>query len=173
MPDKRYQQIRRRFMLAVTIMLAVLVGLLVWESLYDYQRITSEVPSRHAEFDLLWFGTLFKHGTVAFLMTVFIVINSFLFLRQIRRLEMSSLQLEAQQYELAVKAAMIDSALDAIILLDENGRLLQFNNALCVLTGRGRQELEAMSLQDIVYAGESRHDRRSDPSDPGIRPGGV
>ncbi len=97
-----------------------------------------------------WRVTFYKQGAIVFLLSVFIVVLSFLFLRQLRRFEMKSLQLEAQQQETVVKAEMIDSALDAILLLDEKGCLLQFNNALCSLTGRSRSELETMKLQDFV-----------------------
>ncbi len=150
MPTNRYQQIRRRFIIAVATLLAVLIGMLAWESIYDYHRIVSEASSGRAEVEPLWLGTLLKHGSIAILLTVFIVTLSFFFLRQMRRLEMITRQLEEQQQELAVKAIMIDSALDAILLLDEKGRLLQFNNALCDLTGLSRRQLETMRIQDVM-----------------------
>ncbi|MHB8121017.1 MAG: ATP-binding protein [Desulfuromonadaceae bacterium] len=112
--------------------------------------VVSIISYDKAEVIAACLSNIYKEGAIAFLLSCFIVLLSFLFLRQLRRLEMASLEFETQQQELVIKAKMVDSALDAILLLDENGRLLQFNSALCNLTGRSRLELETMKLQDIV-----------------------
>ena len=150
MPTIHYQKIKRRFVLAVVTVLTVLAGLFVWDSVYVRRLIVSGVSFSRTEIYALWLVNVYKQCVVACLLSVFIVALSFIFLRQLRRLEMTTQQLKAQQQELLVKAKMVDSALDIILLLDENGCLLQFNNALCSLTGRSRQELETMKLQDIV-----------------------
>lgn len=112
--------------------------------------VVSVVSFNWDEVIAAWRSALYKLCLIAVLFSSFIVLISVLFLRQLRHLETKSLQLEAQQQELAVKAEMLDSALDAILLLDDKGYLLQFNNALCKLTGRSRQELETMRIHDFM-----------------------
>lgn len=150
MPTNNYQQIRYKFIFVVTAVMMVLTGLFIWNSALESQLIVFGTSFSRAEIDALWRANFYKQGAISFLLSVFIVLLSILFLRQLRRLEMASRQLETQQQELVIKAEMVDSALDAILLLDENGRLLQFNSALCHLTGRSRLELESMKLQDVV-----------------------
>jgi len=150
MSTNYYQQIRRRFIIAVAAVLLALVGLISWDLVHEHHLILSGVSSDRAESLGYWMTQFYREGVIGFLFSVSIVVFSILFLRQLRRLEVTSRQLEAQQLELAIKAHMIDSALDAILLLDEKGCLLQFNNALCALTGRSRRELETMRLQDFM-----------------------
>jgi len=47
---------------------------------------------------------------------------------------------------------MIDSVSDAILLLDEKGRLVQFSNSLCAITGLSRQNMESGRIQDFMPA---------------------
>ncbi|NTW81440.1 MAG: PAS domain S-box protein, partial [Geobacteraceae bacterium] len=112
--------------------------------------VVSIISYDKAEIVAAWRSNVYINGLILCLLFIFIVPLSYVFLRQLRRLEMASQQLETQQQELVIKAKMVDSALDSILLLDEDGRLLQFNSALCNLTGRSRQELETMKLQDVV-----------------------
>ncbi len=57
--------------------------------------------------------------------------------------------LSKQQSELLTKAAQIDAANDAILLIDLDGRLHSFNQALCKLTGYAETELRGRRLQEI------------------------
>jgi PAS domain S-box-containing protein len=51
--------------------------------------------------------------------------------------------------ELKLKAQLLDSATDAILLLDPDAALLYFNDALARMTGYSRQELARMRLPDF------------------------
>jgi two-component system, cell cycle sensor histidine kinase and response regulator CckA len=54
-----------------------------------------------------------------------------------------------QQAQLLLKAAQIDAASEAILQVDLDGRLMQFNQALCAMTGYLPDELAGRRLQDI------------------------
>lgn len=75
---------------------------------------------------------------------------SYLFLRQVRKLEQTSLKLEEQRLDLELKAELLDAATDAILLLDNQGQFIYFNNALQNMTGYGRDELQQRGLHGIV-----------------------
>lgn len=55
-----------------------------------------------------------------------------------------------QEEELRIKAAQIDAASDAILQVDEQGSLVNFNQALCSMTGYSNEELTGLRLHDIV-----------------------
>jgi two-component system, cell cycle sensor histidine kinase and response regulator CckA len=57
-----------------------------------------------------------------------------------------------QQEQLRIKAAQIDAADDAILQIDEAGRLISFNQALCAMTGYTQDELTGISLHEIQPA---------------------
>lgn len=149
MPTNYYHQIKRKFLLSVAIVLLILAGLFYWHSVREY-RLVALAGVNHQEALAFWSATLYLQVAIGGLLILFISVFSVLFLRQLEKLENANLKLTAQQDELTVKAELLDSALDAILLLDENGRLLQFNNALCSLTGRSRQELEGIRIQDFM-----------------------
>ena len=48
-----------------------------------------------------------------------------------------------------IRAAILEIATDAVLLVDTTGKLLYFNDALCTMTGYSRTELTARNLQDI------------------------
>jgi len=54
-----------------------------------------------------------------------------------------------QQEQLRIKATQIDAADDAILQVDEEGRLISFNQALCNMTGYTQGELTGIRLHDI------------------------
>ncbi len=54
-----------------------------------------------------------------------------------------------QQEQLRIKAAQIDAADDAILQIDESGRLISFNQALCTMTGYSQEELTGIGLHEI------------------------
>lgn len=83
------------------------------------------------------------------LLALLVVILSILFIRQLKNIKATNLKLVSQQQELQVKAELLDLASDVVLLLDGQGYLIQFNNALCVLTGRSRQDLETIRIQDL------------------------
>jgi len=56
---------------------------------------------------------------------------------------------DEQQEQLRIKAIQIDAATDAILQIDEEGRLIQFNQALVAMTGYTRDELQGIRLHDI------------------------
>ena len=96
-----------------------------------------------------WLSSSYKEGTVIFLLMVVIVLLSLLFLRQFKRLEETNVLLEMQQSDIMTKVELLDSASDAILLLDQSGRLVYFNNALCKITGYTREQLENRLIQEI------------------------
>lgn len=54
-----------------------------------------------------------------------------------------------QQEQLRIKATQIDAADDAILQVDEEGRLISFNQALCSMTGYTQGELTGIRLHDV------------------------
>lgn len=97
-----------------------------------------------------WHEEFIRHLVIAALLALFCVVMSLLFLRQLKKAGDASRKLESQQQELELKAEMIDSVSDAILLLDEKGGLVQFSNALCSITGLSRQDLMHHRIQDIM-----------------------
>jgi len=85
--------------------------------------------------------------TLAFCLVVLMLAG--LLFRHLQQLQEAQTRILRQQNELTVKAAQIDAANDAILQIDGDGRLVQFNQALCQMTGYTRQELAGMSLDDI------------------------
>jgi two-component system, cell cycle sensor histidine kinase and response regulator CckA len=85
--------------------------------------------------------------TLGFCLVVLLLMT--LLLRHLRQLQDAQSKIIRQQDELTVKAAQIDAANDAILQIDGTGRLVQFNQALCQMTGYSRQELAKMYLTDI------------------------
>ena len=69
--------------------------------------------------------------------------------RNMDSLQSSHGVINEQEQDLKIKAAQIDAANDAIFQVDDLGFLIQFNQALCTMTGYSREELTAIRLQDI------------------------
>ncbi len=72
-----------------------------------------------------------------------------LLFRHLDQLQTAQQSLREQEEQLRIKAAQIDSANDAILLMDTDGRLVHFNNALCQMTGHDRDELRGALLHDL------------------------
>ncbi|MDA8430623.1 MAG: PAS domain S-box protein [Geobacteraceae bacterium] len=72
-----------------------------------------------------------------------------LMFRQLDDLLASREVVAGQQEQLRIKAAQIDAANDAILLIDAEGRLVSFNQALCNMTGYTQEELTGIRLRDI------------------------
>lgn len=132
MPTDDYHHIRRRFISAVTIILLVLAGLL-----YLYGARERELAFSSAE------------SAIGGLLVVLFCALSYHFLQQVRKLEQANHQLEEQQVDLELKTELLDAASDAILLLDNQGRFLYFNNALQTMSGYGREELLKRGLLGI------------------------
>lgn len=52
--------------------------------------------------------------------------------------------------ELILRAQLLDAASDSIVLHDEQGNLIYFNEAFCHYRGYPRQEMAAMNLRDLL-----------------------
>ncbi|BCG48351.1 Multi-sensor hybrid histidine kinase [Citrifermentans bremense] len=98
--------------------------------------------------DLL-IGVSLQHSLLTLVLCLLIVTLTTLLFRHLDRLKQVQLMVEGQKTELAIKAAQIDAANDSILQVDEEGRLLHFNQALCRLTGYACDELASMRLQEI------------------------
>ncbi|ABQ26213.1 ATP-binding protein [Geotalea uraniireducens] len=72
-----------------------------------------------------------------------------LLLRHLDQLQATQNSLREQQEQVRIKAAQIDSANDAILLMDTDGRLVHFNNALCQMIGYDQNELQGALLHDF------------------------
>ncbi|MBJ6724222.1 ATP-binding protein [Geomesophilobacter sediminis] len=79
-----------------------------------------------------------------------------LILRHLDRLKFTIALVEGQQEQLKVKAALMEAANDAIVQTETTGKLIQFNPALCQMTGFSNEELSRMKLQDIVTEESAR-----------------
>ncbi|MSN24598.1 MAG: PAS domain S-box protein [Geobacter sp.] len=99
-----------------------------------------------------WKTAVAKHGIIAGFLALLTVVLSVHFLRQLKNISNTSQDMSRQQQELQIKAEMIDAVRDPILLVDEKGRLVQFSNALCDLTGCSRQELETCRIQELMPA---------------------
>jgi two-component system, cell cycle sensor histidine kinase and response regulator CckA len=65
------------------------------------------------------------------------------------RLKLSQGTVNDQREQLSIKAAQIDAASEAILQIDMEGRLVQFNHALCAMTGYAPEELSGFRLHDL------------------------
>lgn len=72
-----------------------------------------------------------------------------LMLRHMDNLHDSRLVISEQEQKLRIKAAQIDAASDAVLQIDEQGCLVNFNQALCNITGYSVEELTGIKLHDI------------------------
>lgn len=98
-------------------------------------------------------GTWVKRVLFQSLMTVglclVIVVLTRLMFQHMDSLDSTRSVVGEQEEKLRVKAAQIDAASDAILQIDEHGRLVHFNQALCGMTGFSKEELTGISLRDI------------------------
>ncbi|WP_026841420.1 ATP-binding protein [Citrifermentans bremense] len=97
----------------------------------------------------LLLGHPLQHALLTLVLCLLILALTTLLFRHLDRLKQAQLMVEGQKAELAIKAAQIDAANDSILQVDEEGRLLHFNQALCRLTEYDCDELSGMRLQEI------------------------
>ncbi len=96
-----------------------------------------------------WRTSFMKQAVIVGLLALLAAVLSILFLRQLKRMAAANLSLVAQQQELQVKAELLDLASDAILLLDDKGQFIYFNNALQTMSGYSREELLQRGLHGI------------------------
>src|SRR6185369_1629000 len=72
-----------------------------------------------------------------------------LLFRHLDRLQAAQNRLREQEELVRIKAAQIDAANDAILLLELNGRLVQINDAFYKMTGYEAADLQGKRLHDI------------------------
>lgn len=124
------------------------------DRIVSYQRLSRfpvvAVVALH-EGDVLkpWLQRSLFQGTMSLLLCVVIIILTRILFRHLDMLGTVQESLVAQQHELLIKAAQIDAASDAILLVDEQGVVVRFNQALCAMTGYSAAELEGVRLQSI------------------------
>lgn len=123
-------------------------------SILSYQRLdayplVAVVSFSKTEAVYPWRVALYQQSLLLIMLMAMVAFLSYLFLRQLRTLEEARNQLESQKDDLQLKAELLDSASDAILMMDETGRLLYFNHALCSISGRSKGELESTLIQDI------------------------
>jgi len=109
-----------------------------------------------------WFGTLYIQGGIAALLASLVVLLSILFLRQLRRLEHSSIKLEEQQGQLSAKADSVmavvkewqgtfDAVEDAIMVLDMDRRIISANKAVQAVFGKSPGEVTGQTCCQAFY----------------------
>jgi two-component system, cell cycle sensor histidine kinase and response regulator CckA len=132
MPKDNYTHIRRTFASAVTIVVLVFAALI---SLHVTRGRNLELFS--------------VESSIAALLVAIVCAFSYLFLQQVRKLEQFNLKLEEQQGDLKLKSELLDTATDAILLLDNQGQFIYLNNALLNMSGYSREELMQRGLHGI------------------------
>lgn len=124
--------------------------------------VVSVVSFDRAEVVAPWLANLYMQGAIAFLLSACIALFSFLFLQQVRRLEQTSLELEAKQQELLGKSAQIiaaanewrgtfDALEDAVWVLDRDQRIIRANKATQAIFGKSPQEVVGMLCCQATY----------------------
>ncbi|MDO9308893.1 MAG: cache domain-containing protein [Deltaproteobacteria bacterium] len=109
-----------------------------------------------------WLGTLYVQGGIAALLVALAALLSVLFLRQLRRLESSSIKLEEQQEQLSAKADRImtvvkewrgtfDAVEDAIMVLDMDRRIISANQASQAIFGKTPEGLIGLHCCQATY----------------------
>src|SRR6185369_3729345 len=97
----------------------------------------------------VWLVNVQKQGVIALLLTLLSLTIAYLFLRQLKYLESSNLKLQSNQQELELKSELLDTASDAVLLLDRDASFLYFNKALSLMTGYTPEELLQRGLHGI------------------------
>lgn len=96
-----------------------------------------------------WARKAMFHSAMTLGLCLMIVLLIRLMFRHLDYLVRSQEMVVGQQEQLRIKAAQIDAADDAILQIDEEGRLISFNQALCIMTGFCQDELTGIRLHDI------------------------
>jgi hypothetical protein len=92
-------------------------------------------------------ATLHAATIAGLCLVVFLLMQ--LLMRHLDRLLMAQISLRQQKEQLRVKAAQIDAANDAILLLDVEGALVQINDAFYRMCGYEAGQLQGKRLHDI------------------------
>lgn len=127
MPADFYNQVRRRFIVSVIFVMLAMGGLFWWQS------------SLQKEHTLL----------IALILTLLSLVVAYLLFRQFEAMEDSRVKLQAQQVELQLKSELLETASDAVMLLDSEANFLYFNKALSRMTGYTPDELQTSGLHGI------------------------
>ena len=90
-----------------------------------------------------------KQSVLTLVLCLVILILTRILFRHLDNLKATQSIVDGQQAQLAIKAAQIDAANDSILQIDEEGRLVHFNQALCRLTGYRPEELSGVRLHEI------------------------
>ena len=116
---------------------------------FDTLPIVAIVSMSKADVTAHWLSSCYVQGAVLLLLMAVIFLLSLLFLRQLKVLEDTNDQLALEQSGNRTKVELLDSATDAVLLLDVTGRLCYFNEALCRISGYSREGLENRLIQEI------------------------
>lgn len=120
----------------------------------SYQRLSRfpvvAVLSLHRD-DVLepWARKALFQSSMTLGLCLMIVLLIRLMFRHLDYLDKSQEVVVGQQERLRIKATLIDAVNDAILQIDEGGRLISFNQALCTMTGYTQDELTGIKLHDI------------------------
>lgn len=108
------------------------------------------VVSMHRD-DVLepWMHKAILQASLTLALCLLIIGLTFFLFRHLDSLQEVGRSLVENQEMLRIKAAQIDAANDAILQVDMQGALIQFNNAFCRITGYDPSELKHLRLQDI------------------------
>ncbi len=142
-----YQQMRRRIVIAVTIIALVLAGLI-------YEHV--------ARGRVLAFFSI--ESAIVALLAALLWSFSYLFLQQVRRLGQVNFELEEQRIDLEQKSEQLDAALlvwqntfdaveDSVWLLDSNRRIIRANKATLKVFGKSIEEVVGSSCCEAVHDG--------------------
>ena len=123
-------------------------------SIVSYQRLTrfpvvAVVTLDQDEVLAPWARKAATQSTLILGLCLVIVILTRMIFSHLDRLKLAQGTVSDQQAQLRIKAAQIDAAIDAILQIDEQGRLVHFNQALCKMTGYSAEELSGVRLHDL------------------------
>ena len=96
-----------------------------------------------------WKDNVQRQGVIALFLALFALSISYLFVRQFKNIEIANRELESHQEDLLLKSELLDTASDAVLLLDEKATFLYFNKALPLMTGYSTEELQQRGLHGI------------------------
>lgn len=111
--------------------------------------VVSAISFDYEEIVAPWLKTVYTQAGIGALLLLLFCVLSYVFLKQVRKLERVNVRLEEQQTDLELKAELLDAATDAILLLDSKGEFVYFNSALQAMTGYSREELLVSGLRGI------------------------
>ncbi len=136
-------QLKSRIMYFVGIILAAVVCISGWSMYVQYNALHDG--------DILdsWGRNAMFQSIMTIGLCLVIVILTRIMFQHMDSLQSTRSVIDEQEEELRIKAAQIDAASDAILQLDEHGRLIHFNQALCSMTGYSKDELTGIRLHDI------------------------